>query len=76
MYRRSRHVRPGSRDRQGLGDLFEPVLGLGVVIDIRVKFAGQCSTRLLDRLLVGGLLDAEDLVVVLAGGGYGALSSL
>jgi hypothetical protein len=40
MYPRRHHVRPGSRDRQGLGDLFEPVLGLVFGGGIEFLFGG------------------------------------
>ena len=53
-------------DLVGLVDLLEALGGRSVSrVLVGVVLAGQAPVRLLDRLRVGGLLDAQDLVVVL-----------
>jgi hypothetical protein len=63
-------------DGVGLVDLFEFLLGVRRLVDIRVILAGQPSIGLLDLLQRGVAWDAEDLVVVLPESRHGALSAL
>ena len=49
----------------GLRRLLELLLGFGIVaVDVGVQFASQAAERLLDRGLIGGTGDAENVVVV------------
>jgi hypothetical protein len=50
----------------GTRDLLEPLLGLGVRVDVRVQLAGEASIGLLDRGGVGVAGDSEQVVEVLA----------
>src|SRR5690606_11894007 len=49
----------------GLGDLLETLLRVRLLGDVRVVLAGEAAVGLLDLVLGGAALDAEDLVVVL-----------
>ncbi len=52
-------------DLVGLGGLLELLLGGGVGrVDVRVQLAGEAPERPLDLGLLGGAIDAEDLVRV------------
>ena len=53
-----------AEDLVGLVDLLEPLLRLGVRVDVRVPLLGELAERALDRGIVGAALDAEHLVVV------------
>ncbi len=63
----------GIRERLvGLGHLAEAELGIRLTGDVRMELPRELAESLLDRLLVGGLRDAEQVVVVAFGGGHGA----
>ena len=53
------------KDRIGLVDLLEALLGVRGVRDVRVKLAGKLQESALDGLCVRVVVDAEHLVVVL-----------
>ena len=55
----------------GLGYLAEAQLGVGLAGDVGVELPREPAEGLLDRLLVGGPRDAEQVVVVAFGRGHG-----
>src|SRR5262249_55848538 len=64
-------LRRVGEDLVGLVDLLEPVGGgLDARVLVGMVLARELPVSLLDRLGVGGLRDAEDLVVVLVGNGH------
>ena len=65
-------ARLGIRERLvGLRHLAEAELGVRLAGDVRMELPRELAESLLDRLLVGGPRDAEQIVVVAFGGGHG-----
>ena len=58
------------QDLVGLVDLLEPLLGLGVRVDVGVPLLGELAEGALDLGVGGAALDAQDLVVVALRGGH------
>ena len=54
-------------DRVGLGDFLEAFFGPGFLVAVGVVFQREIAKRVLDRLLVGVLGDAQNFVVVALG---------
>lgn len=52
----------------GFGDFLETLLGARLLVAVGVIFQGEAAEGVLDRLLVGVLGDAKDLVVITLGG--------
>lgn len=59
------------QDRVGFGDLFEAFFCACLLVAVGVVFKRQRAEGILDRLGVGIVRDAENLVVVLFGGRNG-----